>query len=768
MYEDIWSGSGRSRTSYTNYRPSSNEWFNATTKLNITPSGTWNSANNGYHYLNIVVRDNNDNTTQNGWVSFRSVPYSISIGSVQSQNSVSQTSNATVPVTVTKATSGVPTPANLSRAFEWTYPTQTEYGFAVGNCTSAVNGTACQVSGAQNVTLIPPSGGWPSGYHYIYLEFVSPSGANKVQADNSAWFNAVQAYDGYFSNWDEGGQWKYYFGFNENITILIYVRNSNYIPQNVNITKVEMSEDGDNCWSEYCRVYSNYSYQVLNGSGGTGIAGNGTIRIVKPAAQWKRGQHSIKATIQGSAGNAVIKTGYVYVKDTALPNVTIVSPQNGQVINTSTFLFNATTNEDARCGAILTNYDQFLSSFCGGGSNITTGQACNSTRFNGSTYYYLFVDYPPFGGMSTGGRVHHYSFNTAGLVNQDYGIKANCYDVDWNYAATLVAFTLNVSTTNVQVKVNLSSPANNSVVNTSTVTFDYNATGPSYSNLNCTVYINVSSTLAANTSRNVALINSTNITTAINVTGFNNGTYIWNTYCSETTNATNNAWAPSNFTFSVAINSTSNSSNTTLTAVGVNLSSPANNAVMNSSPVNFTYNASGPASMSCSLWSNSTGVWKANSTNTSATPGVQNVTHNFVNGAYVWNSRCEDNSNSSNYAFAALNFTLTVTNLTGTSTTSTNISVNLSSPANVSTISAAASFVYNATGAASLDCTVWGNFTGSWAANVTNNSVSAGVIRHAQTVNVSGGVYLWNAQCINATDSTIYGWGISNWTFTRS
>ncbi|MBI2141619.1 hypothetical protein HYU16_04330 [Candidatus Woesearchaeota archaeon] len=769
VYEDIWSGSGRTRTFYTNYFPANTSWFNATTLLNISPSTVWSSANNGYHYLTVVVRDNGDNTTQNGWVSFRAVPFSITVGSVfGNQYAISQSGNVTVPVTVRKAITNAATPANLSRVYEWTYPTQTEYGFAVGNCTSAANGTACQVNGTQNVTLVVPGSGWSSGWHYLYLEFVSPTGGSKLQADNSAWFNAVQAYDGYFSNWDEGGQYKYYFGFDENLTIRLFARNLNYIPQNVNVTKVEMSEDGDSCWSESCKTYSNHSYVILNGSGGNEIRGNGTIRIVKPSGSWKRGQHSIKATVQGSAGSAVIKGGYVYVKDTVLPNVTMVSPQVGAVVNATTFLFNATTNENSRCSVTLANYDHFLLMYCSG---INGSAACNSSRFNGSTFYYKQVNYAS-GEVFTGGKTHHYTFNVAGLANQDYGLLADCYDIDWNVASGRSAFTLNVSQPHVPVTVNLSSPANNAVINnTGNVTFQYNITGPPGVNASCSVYINTSNMWQANATSSAITFNSTNTTIAkTNISGFNNGTYVWNTYCYQTTNTTNAAWAPANFTFTAAINSSaSNASNTTYVPASVNLTSPANNSAVNTSTVTFNYNASGPSTgMTCALWSNSTGAWKVNVTNSSATQGQQTASHtNFVNGTYVWNARCEDNSNSSNYAFGAFNFTLSVVNLTGSASSSSNVTVNLSSPANSSIINTNMVPIFNVSGPSLLNCSVWGNFTGAWLSNITNNSISPGSI-NAGTLFLGTGYYIWNTRCVDATNNSAYAWAPYNWTFTRS
>ena len=859
VFEDRWTGSGRSKTAYTTYFPATTSWFNATTILNVSPSGSWSSANNGYHSLTVEVRDNNDNTTQTGWVSFRSIPFVVTLGSVANQYSFPQTSNATVQASITKAINGAATAANLSRVFESTYPTQTTYDFAIGNCTST-NSATCLVNGTQNVTLIAPSGGWGSGYHYLYLELVSTDGTNKLQADNNVWFNAVQAYDGSFNNYNESGQWKYYFGFAENLTVGINVRNTNYVPQNVNITKVEMSEDGDNCSYEGCKNYTSYTY-LVNGSGGNEMRGNATIRIPNSGSNnWKRGQHSIKATIQGSAGSAVIKTGYVWVKDIAAPDVTIVSPQYGQVINATSFLFNATTTKDSKCSVSLLNYDQFSMSYCWN----NTATECNSTRFNGSTDYNRYVKYPPYGSMNTGGKVHYYNFSTTDTPKQDYGIVVWCNDADWNYASAKTAFTLNVSQTPVPVTVNLTNPVNNAVTNASTITFQHNITGSAASTINCTTYLNISNTWRANTSNTATIGNLTNTTATANisVTGFNNGTYIWNTYCYQTTNLTNAAWATANFTLTAtnitpttpthinvtlltpANGSTVNSSTvnylgnisgvfsadcdlytnktgawaltndgpvvyptngapfvdnipnsnyiwniycvnstnsndtdwgdanftftvnnlTTYVPVAVNLSKPANTFVMNSSPVTFTYNVSGPSSINCSLWSNSTGAWKANITNSSAASGQQTPAHNFVNGYYIWNAQCTDTTNSTNYAWgSSFNWSITVTNVT---TASTVITVNLSSPANASTVSSTPSFIYNASGVSSLNCTLWGNFTGSWAANATNNSVNTGLIQGG-SVNVSSGIYIWNAKCAQSTDSAVFGWGLYNWTFTR-
>ncbi len=854
VYEESWNMGSRARASYGSYTPSNSSSFNATTMLNISPSTSWSSANNGYHYLTIVVRDNADNATQNGWVSFRSVPFVVTLGSVANQYGTSQANNVTVQATLRTAVSNALTTANLTRVFENTYPSVTTYGFAVDNCTSTSSAN-CWVNQTKNITLIAPSGGWGSGYHYLYLEFVSTDGSSKVTSDNTVWFNAIQAYDGYFSNYDEGGFWKYNYGFGENLTIRLYVRNANYAPQNANITNVEVSEDGDTCWVESCRNYTSYAYNVLNGSGGNEVRGNGTIRIITPGRDWKRGPHSIKATVSGPAGTAVIKGGYIYVRDTAVPTVTINSPTNRQAINQTSFIFNLSGNEPIRCSSnYIYNYDSFAQSYCMPGDNATV-PACNSTGLNGSTAYFNYIP------INTEALNHVLTIDATSWQNQDYAIVAFCYDVDWNQATAKVAFTYNVTPVSVPVRVNLTSPANSSTINTTTVSLAFNVSGGSGKVANCSLYLNVSNAWGINVTQNRSITNVTN-TTTVTVANVNNGTYVWNTYCHQQGNASNFAWAPANFTFTVASNisqnlssvnvtlytpvtgaiantstinytfniSGSGSSNCTLhtnttgtwlanqtgnyllngtrnftnvniqpgsyawnvncinatdaafsdwgdsnftfsvinnvtqTSVAVNLSSPANLSLMNSSPVTLVYNASGLAGMNCSVWSNSTGVWKANFTNSSAGPIQHSIAHGFVSGSYVWNANCVDSSNSSNYGWAALNWTIAVTNI---SSSASGIAVNLSSPANDSTLPEAASFIYNASGASTLNCTLWGNFTGSWEANLTNNSASNGVIRGG-SLNVSGGKYLWNAKCMNAGDSTAFAWALYNWTFTRS
>ncbi len=874
-YEDIWSAGGRSKTTYTNYVPSANQTFNATTVLNISPSITWSTANGGYHYLNIVVRDNNDNSTQTGWVSFRTVPFSVSIGSIDNRYSIPQSSNVTFPVTVTRAVSGANSTANVSRAYEWVWPTQTEYNFSVGSCSSS-SGTICQINGTQNITLIAPSGGWPSGWHYIDIDFMSADGSNKIKADGSAWFNAVQAYDGYFSTYDANGNWKYYFDFADNITITIYVRNSNYIPQVVNITKVEMSEDGDSCWSESCKSYTNYSYTILNGSGGTGIAGNGTIKIANNGTRWKRGQHSIKATISGSSGTAVIKTGYIWVKDNSVPNITIAAPLTGATITQSSFLISATSSENALCSLHMFNYDQFHNNNCGS-TNTSNDASCNNTRFNGSTSYSRYISYPPYGGMTTGGTSHSYTFSTSGLAIQDYGLKLACYDVDWNYAAAQTAFKINFSGTGITI--NLSSPANNATLRTTTATFNYNITGTPNGHVNCLTYVNLSSGWNGYVPTGTDL-NSTGAaagnTTLLDY--FTNGTYKWTIYCADSQNT---AWAAENRTFTVDNTSTA-SSGFIITLLG-----PANGATIasNNSTVAFNYDASGSGNLfNCTLWGNFTGAWAANLTNNSVSGQATTSAINLSDNTYLWNVRCVNSSNSGIYnwsnsgnwtftvgngstntngiivtltapadsaSFTTANSSINITfgvNASATATNGTcdlytnytgnwtsnksatlqaagsqgnNLSINitmnwtlkwnvlcgnstlsnfsssnrtfsvivnngsssgsgssngftiiLSSPTNGSTISSnsTVAFIYNASDSAGslFNCTLWGNFTGAWAANLTNNSVSGQATTSA--INLSASDYLWNVRCVNSTsfNSELYNWSNSgNWTFRR-
>ncbi|MBI3050859.1 hypothetical protein HYY74_00190 [Candidatus Woesearchaeota archaeon] len=70
-----------------------------------------------------------------------------------------------------------------------------------------------------------------------------------------------------------------------------------------------------------------------------------------------------------------------------------------------------------------------------------------------------------------------------------------------------------------------------------------------------------------------------------------------------------------------------------------------------------------------------------------------------------------------------------------------------------------------------MNCTVYTNFTGSWASNVTAHNISSetSVSQNNHTISLNHntvGTYQWSVLCLNFTDGSVSAWAPSNWTFT--
>jgi len=475
VYEDIWSGYGSTRTTYTNYTSAS---FNSTGNITFCPnSGSWGSGNwGGYHYLNVVVKDNILNDTQTGWLYFRTIPFSIRWNNGNNYlGYLSTNTNVNVNVNLTKSSTGANTSGNLTKLYQWRYDnyrgTKEEYRFVVGSCDSSVLGQ-CMINGTQNITVYAPSNGWKVGYNYLQAEWTKYNDATSTVQDYSGiYFDGRAAYNGWFDNSDLNGYYKYYFNQTENITIKLTVRDSNYNNVNISITDVQYSYPGDSCSSEWCRTYTSATFSPATTSNGVAI-----LKIKPPVGGWSKGYYYIRVIV----GGVTITGGSVRVKDMTGPNITISSPINNVTYNRSLSL-SVTTSKNVQCSSYIVNYDNFNSWYCWtwNSSNSTnqTLAACNATRYgyNGSTYYteYVSKDYHniydsvnssycslggscyisgqitsnPTPGLNTyltsGGTSHTYTFNITRYSNQHYGMNIGCYDDDYNYVNALVAFKVN-------------------------------------------------------------------------------------------------------------------------------------------------------------------------------------------------------------------------------------------------------------------------------------------------------------------------------------
>ncbi|MBI2651079.1 hypothetical protein HYX01_01280 [Candidatus Woesearchaeota archaeon] len=770
--ETTWTMSGSSLTTYTTFSPS--RGFNGNTSFGICPNNNkWGSGSWGnYHYLTIKIIDNASNA-EDGWLSFRTIPFSIKWLSIVGGTDVMKSGNVQIPVNITKASSGANASANLSVIYQWRWEDNRNikefYNFSAGSCDTRTAGTVgCKINGTQiTVTIYPPSAGWREGYNYLQTEWTEYDDASsKIQDTTGIWFNGKSVYNGWWNNVDENGNYKYFFSAGENLTIKLYVRNSSNNVVSVNVTKVEYTNPTTNCWSEYCRAYINASFSILNQST-QNLTDNAIIKITKPDANWSRGYIYIRATLSGSS-TETIKNGNVYVKDTNAPIVVINSPPVGTNITTSTFHINWTTSESATCGLELINYAAFNAWYCSNVSNSSSVfyNYCNSTTFTGLEYYYEHISssYRSWNGRSwgwtygttglvTGGTSHYYLYTVpSDLVNQDYGIRIYCYDIDWNSGINYSAFNINISTTaSNTTNVTLLYPSNNSIITTATVDLNYSFKGPGQAN--CSLYANFTGSWLRNLSENQIANGSHNFTVTLS-----NGTFLWNVNCVDSTNSSNDDWGDVNRTF--AINTTSTTT-TTSNTTNVTLLYPLNGSTTRTALVDFNYTFRGPALANCSLYTNmsSSGTWLLNATKYQALNGTNNFTVSLRNGTYLWNVNCVDSGNSSNSDWADSNFTFTLSDV---------LNVTLLYPTNNSVLTVTnLTYNFSFSGRQYANCSLYTNVTGLWTKNVTGTNLSSGINSLNQT-NLSSGRYVWNINCIDYYDVTSDVWAMSNYTYTKS
>ena len=471
--ETSWNGMSQTRTMYTNYTVS-NLTNTAVGNITFCPnSGGWGSGSwGGYHSLNVLIRDNIQNDTQTGWLSFRSVPFRTQWGSIVGGSSKQTNANVQIPVNVTSYNTGQNTSGNLSSVYQWRYDnyrsTREDYVFSVGSCYSNVSGQ-CTVNGNQTVTVYAPSTGWKVGYNYLYTMWNKQNDASSSIEDWSGiYFDGREAYNGYFLSSDTNGNYKYDFSLNENLTVKIYVRDSNYDAININITSVSYAVQTGSCTSDWCRTYNTATWSLVGGGVQTSN-GNAIIRVHAPAGGWTtKGNYYIKATISGSSGSATIldSNGISRVKDTNAPNITVSLPANNDTLTGRNVSFSWTTTENSQCNLYIANFNSFNLSYCSGALNSTNGtttqqtiNACNSTKYGyvgvynysiyASSNYYSAWDGTNYTwssgsiGLSTGGTTHIYVVNTTLWPAQHYGTHITCSDEDWNWRNEDVTFKVN-------------------------------------------------------------------------------------------------------------------------------------------------------------------------------------------------------------------------------------------------------------------------------------------------------------------------------------
>ncbi len=391
------------------------------------------------------------------------------------------------------------------------------------------------------------------------------------------------------------------------------------------------------------------------------------------------GNHTWYVSCTDNAGNANTSETRIFTAATSVPSVSLVSPING--LNTSSTSLNFTFNETDSL---------FATAAC----NLSIdGSAVNSTTANNSTATTL--------GYTAAEGAHSWNVSCTNAANHT-GTSAPR------------SFTVDVT----EPTVSPSSPADQSLYNKSTITFNFTATDNLASKMGCSLYLDGDSNAT-----NASVSNHT--ATLFTVSNITDGSHTW--YVSCTDNAGNNGTS-GNRSFTVVT-----------TAPTVTLSSPASGNITTAKSINFTFNETDPVftNASCSL---SVDGAVRNSTiaanNTLTGLGYSGL----ADGAHNWSVSCTDGANNTN---ASVTWLFTVTTIAPM--------ISLVSPANGINISAATlnfSFIETDTvyPTASCNLTVDGSFRASTAA--LNDTLA--------TVSYSGlpdGLHYWNISCVDSSNN---------------
>ncbi|MBU4246654.1 MAG: CARDB domain-containing protein [Nanoarchaeota archaeon] len=217
-----------------------------------------------------------------------------------------------------------------------------------------------------------------------------------------------------------------------------------------------------------------------------------------------------------------------------------------------------------------------------------------------------------------------------------------------------------------------------------------------------------------------------------------------------------------NYTFNIsAVNETGESENATSTWIFVDLqnatiihNSPANGLNTTNATANFSFNATDNTALNCSLYID--GILK--NTNSSTANNTETILNSTLSeGRHLWNISCTDLANNTN------------------TSTAYNIGIDLSAPSIILNSPAngewntngKTNFTFKATDAVTAisNCSLWTNTTGTWAVNMTNDTI----VNNTQTAfifesNVLGnGTYLWNVECYDAVSNSSF--ALENYTF---
>lgn len=447
-------GFGQSAQEISSFSPTT--VFNGSTvSLNISPTnlsgGKWSA---GFNNLNIIIRNVDTNETGESWLSFEVRPIDVQLQTLTTKVTPSQ--NASASVTIRDPSTMAAKSGNLTRVFSY----DSRIGsvrFKVQGCSSEGN---CLITGAANVTIIPPSAGWSEGWMSLETEFTdSDDPTSTINPWNRIEFSVTQVIFG--SNYPAKPEFNggYYDpALNENVTLRVWLYNSTGQSTTVEVTSVQISERDPSCFTEKCRTFTNaFAFYVWNStnlnltSGGyLGIAPNGT---------WKDNEYNVKVTVQkpGSPADSAIIRGYFRPRDKAGPGVNVTSPQVVALVQlpvNGSIDINATTDKKVKCGFFVRNQNK--------------------------SYFRGFM-------MKANEEAKFHSFKLTEICDSNLTFYIYCEDKNYNFNLTMINTVVNGTLVDcsklgggafdAEMRVMITYPFMSIPVNTSNVTVTFSTTG---------------------------------------------------------------------------------------------------------------------------------------------------------------------------------------------------------------------------------------------------------------------------------------------------
>ncbi len=314
-----------------------------------------------------------------------------------------------------------------------------------------------------------------------------------------------------------------------------------------------------------------------------------------------------------------------------------------------------------------------------------------------------------------------FSWNGTAYSNYGSGVLT-----DSNPNATTRGFSLaflpsNVSFDFTPPAVSLNSPANNSLLNTSTVGFNFTATDIDSAAVNCTVFVD-----NAASASNSSTQNST--PTVVSVIGISDGNHNWSVSCQD--NSSNSGSSP---TWSFTVDTT---------PPAVTLNSPVNALNTSSTSLNFNFTAADniASTMNCSLFID--GV--QNSTNASTSNNTATIfpVSGISQGNHNWSVQCKDTAGN------------TGNSVTRTFTVDTTPpAVTLNSP--VDTFNSSSSTInFNFTAADNLATSMNCSLFIDGLLNRTNASTANNTPTNLSISGLAQGTHSWNVSCTDPSGNT--------------